>query len=85
MEINLNMGVFNALEDNEMMEIDGGDCSWKGSGSGIVQGAVGGGTSGAVGGTVTLPLIGTVSGWLGGGLLGGVGGGLAYAATCWWG
>lgn len=77
MEINLNMRVFNALEDNEMMEIDGGDCSWKGAGSGIVQGAVGG--------TVTLPLIGTVSGWLGGGLLGGVGGGLAYAATCWWG
>lgn len=24
MEMNLNMGAFNALEDNEMMEIDGG-------------------------------------------------------------
>lgn len=50
MEINLNMGVFNALEDNEMMEIDGGGCSWKGADSGIVQGAVGGGLLGGVGG-----------------------------------
>lgn len=80
MEMNLNMGVFNALEDNEMMEIDGG-IDWNGVG-GVLSSAAGAyiGSSDAKGAKAGS-FIGGAAGTVVGGLVGGVAG---YVIYSWW-
>lgn len=75
---------FSELSFQELMQVDGGEWSWKELGKSTVSGAVGGAVAGAAGGTVTLPVVGTVAGWAGGGILGAVGGAAAYAVCGWW-
>ncbi|MDR0298718.1 MAG: Blp family class II bacteriocin [Streptococcaceae bacterium] len=85
--MNLNTDFFAQLEvvnDEQLMEIVGGNWSWKAFGQSTVGGAVGGAVAGAAGGTMTLPVVGTVAGWAGGGILGGVGGAAAYTVAGWW-
>ena len=71
---------FNTLDLETLASVEGGGCSWRGTGGATVQGAIGG----AFGGNVVLPVVGSVPGYLAGGVLGGVGGTVAYGATCWW-
>ena len=70
----------NTLDLETLASVEGGGCSWGGTGGATVQGAIGG----AFGGNVVLPVVGSVPGYLAGGVLGGAGGTVAYGATCWW-
>lgn len=72
-ELILNCGSFEALSENEIMQIDGGGTfSWAGLGGSMVAGGVTGGLAGvAIGG------IGAVPGLVGGACLGGI----AYCIT----
>ena len=71
---------FNTLDLETLASVEGGGCSWRGTGGATVQGAIGG----ACGGNGVLPVVGSVPGYLAGGVLGGAGGTVAYGATCWW-
>ena len=71
---------FYTLDLETLASVEGGGCSWRGTGGATVQGAIGG----AFGGNVVLPVVGSVPGYLAGGVLGGAGGTVAYGATCWW-
>lgn len=65
--MDLNVGVFNALDSCEMMEIDGG-FTWKG----FLGAVVAGGVTGALGGA-TAGGAGALPGGAAGALLGGIG------------
>lgn len=67
MEMTLNMGAFELLDNREMMEIDGG-FTCRGFAGAVVAGGVTGGLAGAAAGGV-----GAGPGALGGALLGGIG------------
>lgn len=80
MEIDLNAGAFNALEENEMLEIDGG-IDWNGVG-GVLSSAAGAYIGAFVAkGAKAGSFIGGAAGAVVGGLVGGVAG---YVIYSWW-
>lgn len=63
------------LTEQEVHQVSGGACSWRGAARTIVGSAIGG----AVGGSLAGPKGAAL-----GGAMGAIGGGAGYAATCWW-
>ena len=67
MEKTLNMGTFEALDQQELFAVDGGEFTWKGFTKAVAVGAATGALAGAAAGGV-----GAGPGALAGGLIGGI-------------
>lgn len=83
MEMTLNNNTFNALTNDELMLVNGGEWSWGAFFGSIFEGIKSGYNNADANGTTKVPYLGEVSSPIVGAVLGGIHGAVDYLACGW--